>query len=734
MYHSQVIAAKQRALESKLSRTLTRYSVEQTRFYCDHLDSITIRTPKGKATGFSRTLTPDEIQFIENERALCSIDFLYWAERYLWIAHVISKKLILFSINAAQKIMLSILGGLEKRRLPLVIQSLKARQLGVSTLYEALHLHRFLFVQNYACIIASSDEDKSWKLIDTMMRPSLERQPFWLISTDIQTWETGEQFAVSDKMNSTIYVQHGRQKIGIGRGATPVAWHFSELAEWNNAEQQLKDAFEHGIHYSAITFGVKEGTASGRNNFWHELWKFNEVNYPLKLSLEYPAFLPYFVGSDIYPPPGFLRAIPIPEKWSPPEYAVEHRRSCENYAHSSELLRDALGGDWRMEDSQLWWYVYNYERARTSKEGLGPFLSEVPANPDEAFQSRTGSVFGIDLLQEIRSKCARPAVPPLGIIGSQIPSLVEPSRDEIDTATKLPAILSTLSYKHRQLDFKWRLIPTKFTSYEEVLSPLDRLWIWELPSPNERYVVTMDDADGVEKDSTILEVIKLGSPKKPAVQVAEFASNRLSALDIWPIYLLLLKLYSTVSITGANNLALAAPEINRAGKSVVLELLKAGWGNIYLQRDFSKVSTTNPIQGMGWNTNTSTRYMLTNWFMKFIKNGYYKVNSPWLVDEMRDFTINEKVRTSRLEHGKGAHDDRIFASGIGLVAGHELETWDSDTPYWISIAEKQKSELEIPTGEEFTRALYSTAGDAEIEKQKLLEEVSQEGYSLDLLY
>src|SRR6185436_9418555 len=106
-----------------LQHSLTYYSVEESQFYCAHLDELLnpeylkskLIIPKEDM--FIRPLLQDEQNFIENEKILSQNDFSYWATHYAWIESVgITSELSktkLFEFWTSQKMLLSVMAMLE---------------------------------------------------------------------------------------------------------------------------------------------------------------------------------------------------------------------------------------------------------------------------------------------------------------------------------------------------------------------------------------------------------------------------------------------------------------------------------------------------------------------------------------------------------------------------------------------------------------------------------------------
>src|SRR2546426_10125990 len=124
---------------------------------------------------------------------------------------------------------------------------------------------------------------------------------------------------------------------------------------------------------------VVDSTAITMNDWWHQTWLVNKELWPQRRSRLRPAFLPYFVGTDLYPTSTWLLEHPIPKNWEPPEIIQKHADRAALYVESNELLRKHFPSNWRMPVAQMWWYFVEREEARKKKQ-LNKFLSELPAD------------------------------------------------------------------------------------------------------------------------------------------------------------------------------------------------------------------------------------------------------------------------------------------------------------------------------------------------------------------
>jgi hypothetical protein len=704
LYSQRTINQRVEALVARGFTTLPNhleFSREYRREVVDHLDSLVIKNDKGRVVDFKRGLDPQEQTYIRNERQLCAISYLYWAENYHYIRQYDTLALIPFKQNFYQQVLTSVQAEMEDQGKPVLIQLGKARQGGGTTDTTSKIEQRALFVPNTSGLIASSDPEKSWKL-SQMIDRSLKLQPWFLLPSDLKTYDSGETYLEVASQNTTITIQHGNQSTGIIRGDTVNAFHLSEIPDWGRqgkmTPEELIDSSLFGAwHPTPLHFGVMESTADGRHDFWHKRWLENKASYPIQQSLEQPLFLPYYLSPELYPTPAWLVSIPIPRAWKPPDFVMEHARRAQDYVRSDRVLRRVLGADWYMSLEMQWWWYFEYTKA-DKKDQLNIFLSQFPADDQEMFQSKSRGVFSIPLVQAYRSRIQNP-VGVFKVTGDHIPTLLEPEAIELldpeenQELTSLTPI--SITHESGEERLQWTLHPIKFPGYSSVKNHFETLWIWEYPQDNQDYCVSLDTGHGVGKDRTVLQVIKRGTPLQPTKQVARFSTPKLNGIEIMPVFLLLLNYYSPFSISRQDySKALASPETNLDGGGTIAELLKHGWVNIYIRRDFAKrdIDPDKRTQ-WGWNTTPAARPILTSWIVTLLKGQFFDLTDPWTIDEMPDFVANESEisRKIRLEADTGAFDDHLISGGIGVVTLHDLDLLDSETPNFRAIIQHKKT-------------------------------------------
>jgi hypothetical protein len=616
-----------------------------------------------------RALTPEEQRWIKNERTLCKLDWIYYATHYSMIKHHSEPKIIKFSPNTAQQITLAVISELEDAGRAIMIQQLKARQLGVSTLWELIVAHRVQFYTHVNAVVASSDPKKSPKMAQ-MMERAWQNQPWWLLPSFTKeiSGEAGFGLIEFGALHSQVSIQHGSQFSGIARGDTPNVAHLSELADFINPEELVDASLIRAMHESAYTFLVLESTAKGRQNWWHNTWEFSKQYWSSGMSRLCPMFLPWFVGRDIYPTDGWLQSRPIPSNWQPSALTQHHAERAAAYVHKDPILRKQLGDNWRLPIEQMWfWEVERHEHA--AKKELAQFYSEMPADDMEAFQSTNISAFDADTLTVYREKTEEP----LGVFGfvgrgDQIPTRMQPDKRDIDE--NMPPINIRARWNQSIEPFECQLVPLKFHGYPRT-DPNGKLFIWEFPEENEFYGLGIDTGDGVGLDRSVLEGVRKGNIERDDAQVCEFANPYINAFDLWPICMAVGSLYST-KIDGNLRQAKIVIDCLRNGESTQWELRKHGWVNLHqwIRYDSKKVQQSRSHK-LGWWQNSWARAMMMDNIIKAIRDEWIQINSPYFVNEMADLERDEFRQSLRAVFG--GNDDRIMALAMVHFSLHIME-------------------------------------------------------------
>lgn len=712
MYSNKITKLKLDSIQNQISLrpkpqqfNLTSYSVEQSQFYTSHLlEAInpdylkfilryTGAMPKDEM--FTRPLTQDELNFIENERILCSNNFLYASSHYFLIE---SKGLVdelstvcLFSPNIAQKMLHRIIADLEEQMVAILLQILKARQLGSTTFMDMLIAHRIDFHTFEKALIGSSDPDKTAEMSDKI-KFVLDHLPPWLRPPDIKMSASGKEEIWIDipSLNNRVIRQHGTQLSGIGRGNTPTIFHLSEIPDFSNPDEDIDASLLPAVHDNPRTLGALESTAKGDQGYWPKTWRFNVRNWPKGKSDMFPVFLPAFVGTDLYPTKTWIRKRNIPSDWKPKSNTIAYKSRSEYYISHDPLLLSLLGSDYEISKEHLYWYETKREEA-VEKKTLNKFLEEFASTPEEAFQHSGYSIFSLEQIQEMRARTkplalyeGKPAV--FALIGTDINSDYEPDLRDVDTDRSPIEITSDLLNGENKASY--RLLPLIYESQMLDIFSEDfngRIFIWEFPfsvvndkgekigsrSFDQEYGLGNDNSEGIGQDKTAIEILRKGSIYEYSEQVLEFASRYISANELVPWVDALGSFYSSPQ---NNNECKQVIEIQCGGSGLQHRLrVDRGWYNFHRWEGAMDSPNRKKIalSKLGWDTNRWTRPWIVGDVSRDIKDGYLRINSPFLIRECQ--TLQKEEDESKIEAKGDDTDDNFFACGM---CHFSLSIWD----------------------------------------------------------
>lgn len=275
---------------------------------------------------------------------------------------------------------------------------LKGRQLGASTLCQSFLAHRCLTHGHVRTLIASDvPQNSGSEGLFGMLELVVEHWPWWLkprekfhTKNHHLMWANGSRVIVeSGKSMKGGLQEEGAEKGQIGRSKTYSAFHLSEITSWERPEQ-INSSLLPAVPYTPRTFGMRESTAMGRNNYWHNEWKLAAAGEDPRF---FNVFIPWYAERSKY-------WLPTPAQWVPSDDTLNFaRRASEHgplYMHRPVTLAK----------EQLYWYEL-HKNAAIKREELYKFLSEYPSEPEEAFQNSGRSIFTIETQTRVGNQ-ARP--------------------------------------------------------------------------------------------------------------------------------------------------------------------------------------------------------------------------------------------------------------------------------------------------------------------------------------
>lgn len=641
---------------------LQEHSVAQIEQANSHLEMIIGKRP----------LNTEEIRWIRNERAMCSISFSYWATRYAFIIDW-GGQLSRFKPNLPQQVILDELSTMEGREIAMIVQILKARQEGVTTLSELIMLWISIFHPYSNTLVASSRPDKS-KLMVEKMEFCYAKQPKWLVPP-VESYNAGELIGF-DSIHSTVNIRHGAMMSGMGRGATTFSFHLSEVTEFQNPHEAIDGALLKSIHDTPWIVGILESTGMGRYGWYYDNWKNNVEFWPQGMGKMCPIFLPYYILRDIYPTDSWLRAHPVPKEWDVPDFVRSHAARATAYVQSgqNQIVTRVLGSTWELPVEQQWfWYVSHEQAVRDKKLNL--FYQELCADDSEAFQNPNSTIFSSEITDQFRNS-ARMPYGVYGIKASQAEIPIQFQAHDPDIDPSRPPIDIRADWMPNGQRHDYRLVPLLHRGAAP-FSPTGKIIMYEPPHSGEFYAVGTDTGYGLGADSSVIQIVRKGSAERNDEQVLEFASPQLNSYTLWPFNLALGTLYST-NYNGKRRQARQVIEGAANGENVHNELKKRGWREFHnwVRYDKKKILEFKANREL-WYTTSWSRPLMFDMLLDALNNGWLDINSPWFIEEMENLEVIVEGR-QKIAAAVGAHDDRIMALGIALFSLHALETRSHD--------------------------------------------------------
>lgn len=616
-------------------------------------------------------LSKIEFEAVKTEMILCQDRFEYAARNYFWI---INKKRqdILLKLRESQELILEEMKKIKDKGRAQRLMILKSRQLGCSTLIEALIAWTTMFFPNQTAIVVSRDSDHAAYLFG-IMQHILDQMPWYLQPmVASRKFEEGLLFDNPDVslrrdkpgLHSQITVQAATQYSGIGQGYTINAAHASEGCDWNEekARETMEGDLDKAIPEEPNAFAIWESTAKGAGSYSHKLWMKNvELFEKGKLPKWVPVFLPWFFEkSQFIAPEGGWR----PEK---PEIVLRDRLKeewvrCDNVECGQWRVAKLITGEsialdtcpsckigilqqFELSMGQLCWH-WN-ERINSEKDLKSQKTSkqENPTTPEEAWQISGVQVFPIDC-QEFVNGCTRHAKA-IGFL-DQANGVFHGPKEMVYNATG--DLIGTKCHQdYCKIDHRWD------DNY---------LQIWEFPAKGCVYAIGVDVAEGLggEADYSVAWVNRVSQvPGGTDVQVAMLRSNTIGPVELAKPVNQLGRWY---------NDGLMIIEWNRYDSLATWVANFYQYPNVYRWKHPDSVNQKS--NKMHWNTQSNTKARLWQWGVRGLRSGEWIIKAKEFYDEMLTFQKESyEDRSGSAEYG--FHDDCVMSGLIAYYGSHDSD-------------------------------------------------------------
>ena len=625
---------------------------------------------------------------------MCMASCGYFLTRYYWIKT--KSRIIRFAFRQGQWILWRMLQELDELGVSKLLQILKARQLGISTLMEGIMTWGALFVPGVSAQIGSADGQKTQIMLG-MMTLAIDQLPPWLPPTQTRSKVASDRALLEfSRVGSLIMVQPGSIRGGMGQGATPTMVHLSEVSQYTNPVQQLDEGLFKALHEGPeLVVGLESTGDAGHNSawWWKEQWFANRDNYWAGRAKFLPVFLPWHTTPELYPGDGWLKKFPVPEGWRANEDTVSHIHRAEAYVHSTEMLHRIMGREWQMPRTQQWFWEFNHEdhkRRRVEKS----WFRQMPCDDYEALLGEHDKVYSQEVIEVFEKSVAKHEdLQVYMIAGDGVEKRREPPDGLIWYGEDAPARLRCHWTTPRKEKLEWMFVPL-LREHEKSFDPLERFLIYEEPQEGFDYSIGADTGTGVGGDRSVINVTRYGTDEEPDVQVAEFASDSVPTAEIYAWMVAAAALYSKY-LTQKPHPKICIEMKRKFGDLPYHQTKLLGfrrwheWGHGFDKKLFEdRVGKHGRI---GWFTNEWSRPLLLSAFQFAVENGWYVVKSKWLAEEIRD--LEQRVTASgktRVDHESGGHDDRVFAAAQAYFTLHQRDV----------MAERAKKRYDSPEDSE----------------------------------
>lgn len=605
-------------------------------------------------------LNTREFEVVRTEAQRCRDDFTYAARNYFWIIDKKTKQEKLFTLWESQQLILQVMQDLRNKGKIQKVMILKARQLGCSTLLEALAAWVTIFFKNTNGLVVSYEPDHSAHLFD-IMTSIYFRLPWWMqpmySSMEFKhgiIFENPDRAARSQNpgMNSRLKVESANKMTGVGTGYRLDFLHGSEWCLWGSSTRSIIEGdFNNALADRPSTMAVLESTGDRAGSYAHSLWK---KNVELGERAEWtPLFLPsFFESSRKYPLPAWWAQRGGPEK-SEADMKVKIRSewlqcsesACAAYGETIYGLIDQTDKECRscgrgkmlpveISDEYLYWMEVRRLNAEKDEESIKELRRQQAITAEDGWQTEGVQLFSQACRDWVQFTTKRP------IFGGSI-----------DNKGNFHGVLSTTG-KCASEGCDLNHIG------EETLTK-----VWQMPVEGAEYSIGVDVAEGLGGTadySTVFvnRVRREGSGNDE--QVALFRSNEIDPIGL---------AYVANALGRRYNDAMIAVELNRFDTCGSYLRLQLSYPNIYRLKllDSTNILSTR----MGWLTTVQSKPRLYTTAIRWLKANTWTIRSTNFLEEMG--TFNKATDSRSVNAGEGFHDDELMAGMIALYCSHEAD-------------------------------------------------------------
>lgn len=588
-------------------------------------------TPYTRSLVRSRIPNYDDLDQVGQLTAAIKViaaDFDIYRERNLVIKDKLTNQMVPFELNWEQEQLKKMVIEKLVTGRPVRFIILKARQMGISTLIEALcfwwtSTHRWV-VSNIIAHKADAAENlyemfrNYYEQAHTMFQPTLKYNTRKDLVFDVEdkvkaelrahidACEDEELCGVSHKpAGLASKIKTLVAKDGVGRSSTITFFHGSEVAFWEAKADVVSSAVQ-AVPMAANTFVFLESTANGVGGYFYDEWQSAMA--------------------------GESNLTPVFFAWhSHDEYEWPVQTPILQYDDEEGRLIEVFKERMYPEDSWDRKIAWRREKKKEFRYEPKKFYQEYPADDMEAFLASGNPVFDLDTLRAMDLR-ARKFNKEHG--GPMFGHIVPDS--------------SNIGMKK----YVFEEVPMLLEDHDP--SPLK---VWELPEQGEKYVIGVDVSEGKleqtksgkENDYSVIDVTRSSDLKTVARWRGHIDPDLLGGV--------------AYAIGTFYNTALIAVEVNNHGLTTVQSLRNKFYRNLYMREQNEELQFQERTALMGWQTNRKTKKLVINNLVHAIRDGDILDLDTVFIRECMTYIKDDQGFTNAQE---GCFDDTVMAKAIAL--------------------------------------------------------------------
>jgi hypothetical protein len=600
-------------------------------------------TEETRALVRSRIKDYDDLDPREQARQAIRViakDFWIYVERNLMIKDK-RGMMVPLEPNWAQRILVDkVLEDLTKG-VPVRYIILKARQMGLSTIIEALG-YWWTTTNKYQNAVIIAHKKKAAQNLYKMFRryydnahpqfrPSRKYNTVNALTFDVED-AVKEDYRTNGKpipgMQSEIQTMVAGE--GEGRSDTILFFHGSEVAFWQNGADVLSAALQ-AVPLLPNTFVFLESTANGVGGYFYDEWQFAKKGES--------RFKPLFFAWHEHP-----------------EYEIEGTIA-EYDDEEKELLDIFVKAKYPKEswDRKIMW---RREKKKEFRSDPGKFYQEYPKDDTEAFLASGRSAFDTRSLIRMEERARLPENQP--VFGQ-----IEREKDD-----------------HGAMNYVCKFVKVSIEGQDP--TPLK---VWELPKKDAKYTIAIDVSEGLEiskdnggaGDFSVIDVMRTDTLKTVARWRGHIDPDLLGdlAFDIGTYY----------------NYALIAAETNNQGLTTAQRLRDKFYRNLYQRETSEEEQFQQRTSKMGWQTNRKTKPIAINELRRAIREDDIIDYDIVFIRECMTYAIDDNGHFGAQEN---MFDDCVMAKAINL----QLANWNAYDLDNVNVHKPTKQRNETHTGQD----------------------------------